>query len=82
MHIYENPEYSIVIEKKDGERICYSLDQIQTNTSQTKSGIIDMWVDSLERNVQPEISGEEALFAMRAVFAAARSAEEGRRILI
>ncbi len=82
MHIYENPDYSIVIEKRGGEVIRYELDQIQTNTSQTKSGIIDMWIDSLEEGRQPEISGEEALSAMRAVFAAAESAKEGRRILV
>lgn len=82
MHIYENPDYSIVVEKKGGEVIRYELDQIQTNTSQTKSGIIDMWIDSLEQGKEPEISGEEALSAMCAVFAAAKSAEECRRIEI
>ena len=80
MYIYEDPAYSIVVEKKTGEIIRYELDQIQTNTSQSKSGIIDSWIDSLEEGRQPEISGEEALDAMRAVFAAARSAQEGRRI--
>ena len=61
MHIYEDPKYSIIIEKKDGSRVYYQADQIQTNTSQTKSGIIDAWISCLTEGREPEISGEEAL---------------------
>lgn len=78
MYIYCDPEYALVIEKKNGERICYQLDQIQTNDNQTKSGVIDAWIDSIERNRTPEISGEDALKTMRAVFAALSSAKNGQ----
>ena len=80
MHIYEDPKYSIIIEKKDGSRVYYQADQIQTNTSQTKSGIIDAWISCLTEGREPEISGEEALWAMRAVFAALESAETGKAV--
>lgn len=82
MHIYENPEFSIVLEKKTGERILYAVDQIQTNDCQTKSGVIDLWVDCLANQTPPEISGEEAIHAMKAVFAAVESAESGKRIVL
>ena len=75
MRIYDDPAYSIVVDMKGGERIFYEIDKIQTNDSQTKSGIIDLWVDSLINRTPPEISGEEALSAMRAVFAAMESKE-------
>ncbi len=82
MRIYDDPSYSISIVKKSGERVLYDIDRIQTNDNQTSSGVIDLWVDSLVNNKAPEISGEEALNAMRAVFAAMESAETGRRITI
>ena len=80
LHIYEDPKYAVVLEKKGGERALYAVDQIQTNDCQTKSGIIDLWIDCLMQRKPPEISGEEALYAMRAVFAAVESAESGKKI--
>jgi predicted dehydrogenase len=82
MHIYEDPRYSIVVEHRDKTRTLYEVDQIQTNDSQTKSGIIDQWVDCLISQRKPEISGEEALSAMKAVFAALESGKTGKKIKV
>ncbi len=82
LHLYENPEHSIVLEKKGGEVVYYDVDQIQTNDNQTKSGVIDLFVESLLIDSPPEISGEEALYAMKAVFAAIRSSETGKKVEI
>ena len=40
------------------------------------------WVSCLEKEVPPEISGEEAFEAMKAVFAALESARTGRRVSV
>ena len=77
MKIYQNPEYSIEIIRKNGERTLYALDQIQTNDNQTKSGIIDAFVDAVVSHTEPSISGRSVLSAMRAVFASLESAEKG-----
>ncbi len=82
MRIYDDPSYSIAVVKKNGERVFYDIDRIQTNDNQTSSGVIDLWISSLVNNKAPEISGEEALNAMRAVFAAMESAQTGQRITI
>jgi len=82
MRLYDDPQYSIIIETKTGEKIYYQIDQIQTNAKQTKSGIIDLWVDCLLNNKEPEISGAEALSAMKAVFAAMESSNTGKRVKI
>ncbi len=82
MRIYDDPSYSIAVVKKNGERVLYDIDRIQTNDNQTSSGVIDLWVSSLVNDKAPEISGEEALNAMRAVFAAMESAQTGQRITI
>lgn len=82
MKIYTEKDHSIVLERRNGERIYYDIDAIQTNDNQTASGVIDMFVNSLVTNTPPEISGEEALSAMRAVFAAVESGETGKTVKI
>lgn len=82
MKIYSDPAHSIVAELKGGERILYDIDQIQTNDNQTKSGVIDLFMESLVTNTPPEISGEEALAAMKAVFAAVESSETGKSVKV
>ncbi len=82
MRIYDDPAHSIVVTLSDGTKIFYDVEAIQTNDNQTKSGVIDLWMDSLVNNTAPEISGESALYAMRAVFASIRSSETGRTVEI
>lgn len=82
MKIYSDPAHSIVVELKGGERISYDIDKIQTNDNQTKSGVIDLFMESLVTNTPPEISGEEALAAMKAVFAAVESSETGKLVKV
>lgn len=81
MRIYDDDRYSIVIIGED-TKTYYELDQIQTNDNQTKSGVIDEWVSCIKENVSPEISGEEALYSMKAVFAAIESSETGKQVTI
>ena len=80
LYIYDHPEYSIRLVRKNGEQALYALDHIQTNDHQTKSGVIDLWISCIEHNTPPEISGEDALHAMKAVFAALRSAETEKTV--
>ena len=82
MKIYSDPAHSIVVELKDGEKILYDIDKIQTNDNQTKSGVIDLFMKSLTTNTPPEISGEEALAAMKAVFAAVESSGTGKSVKV
>ena len=82
MTIYDIDRAPIVVRKATGEVIEYELGQIQTNACQTKSGIIDAFMDCLVNDTEPLISGENVLAAMRAVFASIQSSETGRRIEI
>ena len=82
MRIYDDPAHSIVVNLSDGTTQYYDVDAIQTNDNQTKSGVIDLWMESLVQNKEPEISGESALAAMRAVFASIRSSETGMAVEI
>ena len=82
MRIYDDPAISIKVILNDGSKISYDVEAIQTNDNQTKSGVIDQWVECLVNGQPPEISGESALAAMRAVFASIESSETGKSVEI
>lgn len=82
MKIYSDPDYSIILEMKDGETVKYSIDKIQTNDNQTTSGVIDMFADALRTGKEPELNGRTALNAMEAVFACVESSRTGRTVQI
>lgn len=82
LRIYDDPNYSMVITLKNGETIYFDLESIQTNENQTKSGVIDAFIDTILEDKETELSGRKALDSMRAIFAALESAEQGRSVRI
>ncbi len=82
MLIYCDPDHAIVIEKKDGSKEYFDLEKIQTNDEQTNSGIIDLFVDTINGTNDMDLSGESVLTAMRAVFASLDSMEQGRSMKV
>ena len=80
MKIYDDPSCAIKVTLNDGQQLRYDVEAIQTNDNQTKSGVIDLWMDCLVNDKAPEISGESALAAMRAVFASIESSETGKAV--
>ena len=80
LRIYDDPAHTLVLERKDGTRVCYDVDAIQTNDNQTKSGMIDLFVEGLKDPTVQGIDAQSVLTAMRAVFAAIESSETGRRV--
>jgi predicted dehydrogenase len=82
MRIYDDPNYAIKVYTRAHETIFYDIDKIQTNDKQTKSGVIDLFVDCLVNNRPPEISASEVLKSMRVVFASIESSQTGRTILV
>jgi predicted dehydrogenase len=82
MRIFDDPDYSVKVTNRTGDRILYEIDKIQTNDNQTKSGIIDAFIDCVVNNKEPEISGVEALKTMRVIFASIESSQTGRIVII
>ena len=82
MRIYDDPAAAIKVILADGSKISYDVEAIQTNDNQNKSGVIDLWMESLVGDTAPEISGKSALAAMRAVFASIESSETGKAVEI
>lgn len=84
MRIYDNPQYAIEIINPDGTREQLDIEAIQTNDNQTSSGMTELFVQTLEEGAKPGffLSAESVLPAMRAIFAAVQSSEEGKEIAI
>ena len=82
LRIYEDPAHSLVLQHRGGGTEYFDLDAIQTNDAQTRSGVIDLFIDHLLHPELPCISGESVLTAMRAVFAAVESSEKGCTVRI
>ena len=87
LRLYDDPEYSLIIESKQGTVEKMALDGLSSNEDQkagrqSNSGVIDAFVKSIMENTKPEIDAQEALKAMRVVFAAIQSAQNGTRIQV
>lgn len=85
LRMYDDPKYSLIVEKRDGEVIPYELDLLTSNKEQTtggrtSTGVIDAFVESIITNTPPAISGESAMHAMKVVFANEKSAQLGKAV--
>jgi predicted dehydrogenase len=82
---YDDREYSLILETDDGKTDFLSTEGMLTNADQTigtgkdqHSGVIDEFVECIQGRRNCRCSGQEALKAMRVIFAALRSSAEGR----
>ncbi|MCV3296611.1 MAG: Gfo/Idh/MocA family oxidoreductase [Oenococcus sp.] len=82
MKIYDDPHYAIKIILKNGEKIFYDTDQIQTNDHQANSGVIDEFVSAILEKRPSMIDAITVLAAMRAVFAAVESNKLGKTVQV
>ncbi|MCF6462593.1 MAG: Gfo/Idh/MocA family oxidoreductase [Epulopiscium sp.] len=82
MRIYDDPDYSIKILLHNGEKIYYEIESIQTNVKQSKSGVIDLFIESIIEDKETELSGKNILGSMRAIFASIESSNKGKTVAI
>ena len=55
----------------------YKVGKIQTNESQSNSGVIDAFLSSIVNRTPPIVSGEDGYNGLQVVLAALRSSETG-----
>lgn len=87
LRLYDDPECSLILEKKDGTVERCKLDLLTSNKEQTSggrtsTGVIDCFVEAIANGQPSVLDAEEALSAMRVIFAAEQSAAEGRAVSI
>ncbi len=82
MRIYDDPNYSIKVMLNNGQKILYEIESIQTNDNQTKSGVIDLFVEAIMEDKETELSCHNALSSMKVIFASIESSNTGRTVKI
>lgn len=87
LRMYDDPQYSLVVEKKDGTVVPYALDKLTSNKEQTSgratnTGVIDEFISSIEENRESICSGSSAIHAMDVIFADQESADTGREVSV
>lgn len=77
-----DPVFNVIVEHRDGMKEYYETGKMQTNEQggQTKSGVIDQFIDGIVSGKGHSIDGREALRSLEAIFAGMQSAETGQRV--
>ncbi len=83
LRLYDDPRYSFIFERRDGKPLRKKIDEMTTNKKQTEgqranTGVINAFVDSVLTGKPAAADAAECIQAMRVIFAAVQSAEEGR----
>ncbi len=84
MKIGTDLEYPLIVEYRNGDVVKYQLGKIATNEEggQTKSGVIDAFIDAIRFNRQAPITGLDGKKALQVVLAAIQSSEQKKNITI
>jgi predicted dehydrogenase len=78
MKIFGDYTDDIVLEMRDGSTVKYAVGKIQTNTRQTKSGIIDEFIASIIEKRPPLITGRDGHNTLATIVACFNSASKGK----
>ena len=83
VHCFRDPEYSCVLQRRDGTEEKFAFEDDESNEAVTSgrgtnSGVSEEFIRSILEDREPLSSGEENLRSMKVVFAAQKSAQEGR----
>jgi len=82
IRMYDDPVHTLILQRKGGKPEYFDVDEIQTNENQTRSGVIDLFVDAVTQPGVEGITGESVLTAMRAVFGSIESSETGKAVKV
>jgi UDP-N-acetylglucosamine 3-dehydrogenase len=82
IRMYEDPKFSVVVLKRNGERMFIEAGRMQTNEAggQSASGVIDEWVDALLNGRKNVIPGEEGARSLAAIMACVESAKMKKHV--
>lgn len=84
MKLYADPEYSLIVVKKDGTVDKFKLDVIQTNddAQQASSHVIDEFINAIKEDRPSVLDASEVIGSMRAVFACVESDKTGMPVKV
>ncbi|WP_067844276.1 Gfo/Idh/MocA family protein [Amphibacillus sediminis] len=84
LRLEDDPDYSLIVNYTDGATVKYELGKIQSNEAggQTTSHVINHFIDAIQLDQQPSITGEEGLRSLQIILAALESSETGKHVKI
>lgn len=87
LRCYSDPTYSLIVDHGNEPSVRLALDELTSNEKQTaggrtSTGVIDAFVQSAATGKPSVCDAQEAIRAMRVIFAADRSAREHREITV
>lgn len=82
LKIYHSDQYQLEVVTKDGEKIHYQLESIQTNVNQTNSGVIDAFVECVRLDHAPLVTGDDALSSLKVILGIIEAAETNSIVTI
>lgn len=82
IRIYASPEHPLTVERRDGSVEHLDAGAIQTNASQTSSGVIDAFVESVLSGSRPPVTGEDGFEALSIALACSQSARTGNALAV
>ncbi|MFC4023916.1 Gfo/Idh/MocA family protein [Oceanobacillus longus] len=80
LRLEDHPDYSLVVQYKNGEVVKYELGGIQSNEEggQSTTHVIDHFVESILQDKEPLINGEEGKKSLEVILGAIESVESKR----
>ena len=76
IRIYDDPEYQIRIIYADGRIENLKVEAMQTNDNQTKTGVIDAFVDAVINKLPAPVTAEDGVISIKVINAIMKSMEE------
>ncbi|MDQ0482476.1 Gfo/Idh/MocA family protein [Guptibacillus hwajinpoensis] len=79
LRLEDDPDYSLVVEYKNGDVVKNKLQKIQTNEEggQLNTHVIEKFVECIVNDEVPEVSGEEGMKSLDVILAALEANETG-----
>ncbi|MFE7064935.1 Gfo/Idh/MocA family protein [Sutcliffiella sp. NPDC057660] len=82
LKIYHRDQYQLEVITKDGVKVHYQLESIQTNNNQTNSGVIDAFIECVRLDHSPLVTGDDALSSLKVILGIIDAAETNSVVTI
>ncbi|GIN56264.1 Gfo/Idh/MocA family protein [Lederbergia ruris] len=84
LRLEDDPDHSLIVHHVGGETENFDLGKIQSNEDggQSSTQVIDHFVDSIVKDTEPPINGEEGMKSLKVVLAALESSETKKIVQI
>lgn len=80
LKIYTSPDRPLTVEWRNGAREAFDVGAMQTNATQTSTGVIDAFVKAIMTGSTPSVTGEDGFEALSIADACSQSAKCGASV--